>query len=48
MSRSKKKTPIQAIANSDSEKEDKREANRKFRRTIKQQLVYRVLSIEYV
>lgn len=38
MSRSRKKTPIQAIANSDSEKEDKREANRKFRRKIKQQV----------
>lgn len=38
MSRSKKKTPIQGIASSDSEKEDKRDANRKFRRKTKQEI----------
>lgn len=36
MSRSKKKTQIQGIASTDSEKEDKRDANRKLRRKTKQ------------
>ncbi|WP_109830116.1 hypothetical protein [Reichenbachiella versicolor] len=38
MSRSRKKTKIQGIASTDSEKEDKREANRKFRRKTKQEV----------
>ena len=38
MSRSKKKTKIQGIASTESEKEDKRDANRKFRRKTKQEV----------
>ena len=38
MSRSKKKTKIQAVSNTDTEKEDKRDANRKLRGKVKQQV----------
>lgn len=38
MSRSKKKTKIQGITTAKSEKIDKRNANRKFRRVIKQKV----------
>jgi len=38
MSRSKKKTKIHGITTADSEKENKREANRKFRRIVKQKI----------
>lgn len=38
MSRSKKKTPIRGITTARSEKQDKRDANRKFRRKTKQQV----------
>jgi len=38
MSRSKRKTPITGITMASSEKQDKRHANRKLRRCIKQQL----------
>jgi len=37
MSRSRKKNPVKGITRADSEKEDKRNANRKFRRKIKQE-----------
>ncbi len=39
MSRSKKKAKIQGITNADSEKENKRNANRKFRRSVKQRII---------
>lgn len=38
MSRSKKKTPKRGITGASSEKEDKRDANRKLRRKTKQQV----------
>ncbi|WP_109830139.1 hypothetical protein [Reichenbachiella versicolor] len=38
MSRSRKKTKIQGLASTNSEKEDKRDANRKFRRKTKQEV----------
>ena len=38
MSRSKKKTKIQAITTAKSEKENKQAANRKFRRIVKQKV----------
>jgi len=38
MSRSRKKNPVKGITSADSEKEDKRNANRKFRRKIKQEV----------
>ncbi|WP_299216517.1 hypothetical protein [uncultured Dokdonia sp.] len=38
MSRSKKKTKIHGITTATSEKENKQDANRKFRRTIKQKV----------
>lgn len=38
MSRSRKKTPKRGITSADSEKEDKRKANRLFRRVTKVQL----------
>ena len=38
MSRSRKKTPIKGITTASSEKQDKRDANRKFRRKTKQQV----------
>jgi hypothetical protein len=38
MSRSKKKTPKTEMTTADSEKEDKRKANRKFRRKTKVQI----------
>lgn len=38
MSRSKKKTKISGITTADSEKENKRDANRKLRRIVKQQI----------
>ncbi|MBK9718905.1 MAG: hypothetical protein IPQ02_03555 [Saprospiraceae bacterium] len=38
MSRSKKKTKIQGITTSNSEKRNKQEANRKFRRIVKQKI----------
>ncbi|MCB4800316.1 hypothetical protein [Neotamlana laminarinivorans] len=38
MSRSKKKTKIQGITTATSEKENKQDANRKFRRIIKQKI----------
>jgi hypothetical protein len=38
MSRSRKKTPVHGITTAASEKEDKRDANRKFRRKTKQQV----------
>ena len=38
MSRSKKKTKIQEITTAKSEKENKREANRKLRRIVKQKV----------
>ncbi|MBO3697306.1 hypothetical protein [Roseivirga sp. E12] len=38
MSRSSKKTPITGITTAISEKQDKRDANRKFRRKTKQQV----------
>ena len=38
MSRSKKKNPVKGITSADSEKDDKRNANRKFRRKIKQEV----------
>lgn len=39
MSRSKKKTKIQAITTAKSEKENKQAANRKFRRIVKQKVI---------
>ena len=38
MSRSRKKNPVKGITSAESEKEDKRNANRKFRRKIKQEV----------
>ena len=38
MSRSKKKTKIRGITSAKSEKENKQEANRKFRRIVKQKV----------
>ncbi|WP_305983202.1 hypothetical protein [Roseivirga thermotolerans] len=38
MSRSKKKNKIRGITTAESEKQDKRDANRKFRRTINQKV----------
>ena len=38
MSRSRKKNPVRGITSADSEKKDKRDANRRFRRKIKQQV----------
>ncbi|MCU0437460.1 MAG: hypothetical protein MUC49_06050 [Raineya sp.] len=38
MSRSKKKTPIIGITSSETEKEDKKLANRKFRKVVKAQI----------
>jgi len=38
MSRSKKKTKIQGITTATSEKENKQDANRKFRRIVKQKV----------
>ncbi|MEM9339279.1 MAG: hypothetical protein AAGA66_11160 [Bacteroidota bacterium] len=38
MSRSRKKTPVKGITSAKSEKEDKRNANRKFRRKVKQEV----------
>lgn len=38
MSRSRKKTPILGMTTAGSEKSDKQEANRKFRRRIKQEV----------
>ena len=38
MSNSKKKTKIRGITGADSEKEEKRDANRKYRRIVKQKV----------
>ena len=38
MSRSRRKNKIHAITTADSEKENKREANRRFRRVVKQKV----------
>ena len=38
MSRSKKKTKIRGVTTADSEKKDKQDANRKFRRIVKQKV----------
>jgi hypothetical protein len=38
MSRSKKRSPFTAITTAESEKDDKRTANRKFRRKLKQSI----------
>jgi hypothetical protein len=38
MSRSKRRTPIFGITTADSEKNDKRKANRKFRRIVREQV----------
>ncbi|MDN5214420.1 hypothetical protein QQ020_20235 [Fulvivirgaceae bacterium BMA12] len=38
MSRSRKKTSKRGITSADSEKQDKRDANRKYRRIVKQQV----------
>lgn len=38
MSRSRKKSKVQSVSNADTEKEDKRFANRKHRRIVKQQV----------
>ncbi|HEX2095158.1 MAG TPA: hypothetical protein VHG28_22360 [Longimicrobiaceae bacterium] len=38
MSRSRRRTPIGGISSADSEKQDKRQANRRIRRTVRQVL----------
>lgn len=38
MARSRKKTPIRGLTSADSEKEDKRRANRKLRRSVRETL----------